>query len=255
MPRDEVATAVLLEPLKRVGALRRLREGPASRGELQDELDVSRATLHRIATFLDEEGLAVETDGDLALTTVGREVAAAAAAYEQRVGTARRLAPLLNEVDLDALPVGLDVTLLDEAEVVRPKPGQPGLPSQRVVDAVERAGRVRGLAPVVLPIYVEAFHRAILDGMATELVFAPDAVEGLDESYAEKFHEALATDRLDVFVHEAVPFGLYLTPERVGIAGHDGDGVVQIVVEGDDEALRSWAERVYRHYRDDATPA
>lgn len=252
MPPDEVDQEVLLEPLKRVGAFRRLREGPASRAELQEELGVSRATLHRVATFLQEEGFAVESDEGLELTPVGQETADAATEYEERVGTARRLAPLLNALDLDALPVPLDVELLSDVDVELPKPGQPGRPAQRVVDAVEDADRVRGIAPVVLPIYVEAFYREILDGLETELVIAPDVVDGLDEAYTDKFQEALETGRLDVYVHEDVPVGLYLTADVVGLVGYDGADVLQVVVEANDEALREWAEETYEHYRSES---
>lgn len=253
MPADEVDTEVLLEPLKRVRALERLLEGPATRGELQDELDVSRATLHRVATFLKDEELAETTGDDLTLTTVGREVATAAVEYAERVGTARQLAPLLNELDLDALPVPMDPQLLADADVVLPKPGQPGRPAQRIADAVEGADRIYGIAPVVLPIYVEAFHRGILDGMETELVLATDVIEGLDETYADKLQEALETGRLDVYVVDDLPLGLYVTPETVGIVGYDEDDVLQIVVESPSEAVRTWADEVYEAYRSGAT--
>lgn len=253
MPADEVDLEVLLEPLKRVRALERLLAGPATRGELQDELDVSRATLHRVATFLQEEELAEAVDEGLALTTVGRAVANAAIEYEERVATARKLAPLLNAIHPDGLPVPLDPQLLSDADVVLPKPGQPGRPAQRIVDAVEGADRIRGTAPVVLPIYVEAFHREILDGMETELVLATDVIEGLDEAYAEKFQEALATGRLDVYVVDDLPFGLYVTPDIVGIVGYDDEDVLKIVVESRSEAIRSWAEEVYEAFRSGAT--
>lgn len=254
MPADEVDPDLLLEPLKRVRAFQRLLEGPATRAELQEELDVSRATLHRVATFLREEDLAAESDDGLALTTVGREVATAAVRYADRVGTASQLAPLLNEIDLDALPAPLDPKRLADAEVVRPKPGQPGRPAQRVVDAVEGADRVRGLAPVVLPIYVEAFYREILDGTETELVLAPDVIDGLDETYTDRFREALETGRLDVHVVDELPFGLYITPRMVGVVGYDEDDVVQVVVESRSDAVREWAEEVYDAYRSAATP-
>lgn len=254
MPSQDPDTELLLEPLKRVRAFERLLAGSATRRELQDELDVSRATLHRVATFLTDEELAEETDEGLTLTAMGREVATAAVEYVERVGTAGKLAPLLNEIDLEALPSPLDPELLSDARVVRPKSGQPGRPAQRIVDAVEDADRIRGLAPVVMPIYVEAFHREILDGMDTELILAPDVIEGLDEAYADKFQEALGTGRLDVSVVDELPLGLYITPETVGIAGYDADDVLQIVVESQSSDVRSWAESIYEAYRSSATP-
>lgn len=244
----------VLEPVKRAAVFEALIGDQRTRSELEDRLDVSPATLHRIVTFLTEEDLAVETGDGLELTSVGRLVAEEVTGYVDRMTTARKLAPLFNTTDLAALPTEPDLELFRDARVALPKPGQPQRPAQRVVDLIEDAERVRGLGPVVLPIYVEAFHREIVDGMATELVIDPNVAGGLEESYADQFAEALATGNLDMWLHEGLPFGLVLTPETVGLIGYDEDDVLRIFVESDDDRLRAWAEEIFESYRDEGTP-
>jgi predicted transcriptional regulator len=242
-----------LEPVKRVAVFEALLGGTPTRTELGEQLDVSRATLHRIVSFLTEADLAVETDDGLALTSHGRLVGEEVTGYVDRVTTARELEPLVSAVDLSALPAEFDLALFRNAQVVLPKPGQPQRPAQRIVELVEGADRVRGLGPVVLPVFVELFHREILDGMTVEMVIEPDVVEGLEEAYAEQFDAATATGNLDVGLHDALPFGLVLTADAVGLIGYDEDDVLRAVVESEDDDLRAWATTLFETYRESAT--
>lgn len=254
MGGDATDGEFVLEPVRRAGVFEELLVGPRTRSELGEQLDVSRATLHRIAQFLKDNDLARETDEGLELTTLGRVVATAVTDYVDRATEARRLSPLLNVVDPSSAAVEFDLSLFEDATVTLPKPGQPGRPAQRVVDIVEDAEWVRGFGPVVIPIYVEVFHREILDGMSTELIVAPDVVEGLERAYAEKFAEAAETGRLDMWRHDDLPFGLFITPTVVGVAGYDDDDVLRVVVDGEGDRLKEWAEDVFETYRDDARP-
>lgn len=243
----------VLEPVRRAAAFERLRSGTATRAELQDHLDVSRATLHRIVTFLRDNDLLVETDDGLELTTLGELVAEEVTGYVDRMTTAEDVAPLVNGVDESGLPASLDLELFRETSVTRPKPGQPQRPAQRVVDLVEAADSVRGFGPVVLPIYVEVFTREIEAGTEAELLVEPSVLDGLEEEYAEDLEAALSTGRLDVYVADSLPCGLLLTPDTVALLGYDDDGVLRVLVEGDDDTLRAWAEDVYESLREEAT--
>lgn len=253
MTNDRAEESFLLEPVKRVAVFEALLAGPSTRSDLGEELDVSRATLHRIVTFLDDEALIEERDGTLSLTSLGEVVAGEVTSYVDRMSTARNLAPLLNGIDLDAVPATFDLALFEDARATRPKPGQPQRPAQRVVEMVEEADHVKGFGPVLLPIYVEVFHREILDGTETELLIEPDVVEGLEGVYAEKFEEALETGDLAISVHEHLPFGLVLTPDAVGLLGYDEEEFLRILVESTDETLREWAEDVFNQYAAEAT--
>lgn len=254
MAFGELEEALAIEPIRRVSVFDRLLEEPATRSELQEDLDVSRATLHRIATFLTDNGLAVEGDQGLDLTGAGHVVGTAAVDYVASVRTATELDALLNVMDVDHLPVDLDLDVLRDASVVRPQPAQPALPAQRVIEIADASDRLRGVSPVVLPSYVEVFYRNVLDGVETELILSRQAVEALEESYPAQLSEGIRTEQLDLLVADAVPFGLLLTPSRSAIAVYDEEGVLRLLVESDSEAFDAWVRDVYAEYRSASEP-
>lgn len=245
---------LLIEPVRRVAAFERLADGPTTRADLQEELGVSRATLHRVVTNLVDADLAVERDGDVVLTPLGAEVADAVVDYADRVGTAERVAPLLNSVEPAELPVPMPADVFAGADVLRPAPSQPQRPVQRVLSAIRAADTMRAMAPVVLPAYVDAVHGAILDGRSCKLVVETGALDVLVDTYGERFASATDTGQLDVLVHDRIPFGLLVTDESVCVVAYDEEGVLQAAVAGDDDRLRSWAEDCYQQYSSTAEP-
>lgn len=241
--------AFALEPVRRATALRRLRDGPTSRAELQAALDVSKATLHRIVRRFADAGIVEETDDGVGLTGAGRAVADAVDNYLVRMDAVRRLGPLLNGLPSD---VDLDVALFADAEVVTPSPGHPQRPVQRVVDFIEEASSLRATAAVVLPIYVEVLHREVTEGMAAELVVSPAVVEALREGYPDRFAEALESGTLVLLVHDAVDVGLALADGRALLVGSEA-GAPRVAVVTDRPAAVDWTERRYAGLRDEAT--
>lgn len=250
MGDDRSDDAFSLEPVRRATTLRRLRDGPTSRSELQAALGVSKATLHRIVRRFADAGIVEETDEGVGLTGAGRATADAVDRYLDRMAAVRRLAPLLNGLPSD---VDLDVALFADAEVVTPTPGHPQRPVQRIVDFIEEASSLRATAAVVLPIYVEVLHREVTGGMETELVVAPAVVEALREGYPDRFAEALDSGTLAVLVHDAIDVGLALADGRALVVGSEA-GATRAAVVTEQPAAVDWAERRYASLRDEATP-
>jgi predicted transcriptional regulator len=215
---------------------------------------VSKTTLHRIVEFLREYDLVEERDRELALTPLGRVAADEVSGYVERMTTARRIEPFLNNVALDAPEYDLDVDLFRDATVTLPKPGQPQRPVRRVMDLVAEADELRGFGPVLLPIYVEVFHREIKDGMQTELLLDQNVFEGLRSEYPEKLRESVETGSLEVLVHDGLPFGLVLSEEAIALLGYDDEGVLRVLLEDDSADLLAWGEDVYEAYREQAEP-
>lgn len=246
-PRD-LDEPFVVEPIRRVAALRRLTEGPAPRGELEAELDVSKATLHRIVTGFVDAGFVQETDAGVALTGAGREVAAGVERYLEHMALVCRLKPLLNGLPSD---LDFDIAAFDDAEVVTPSPGHPQRPVQRVVDFVESATSLRATASVVLPIYVEVLSRKVIAGMNTELVLAPAVIEALTAEYPERFTAALEAGTLEVLVHEDIDIGVALDGER-GLVVVGAGGGSQVMAVSDQPDAVQWVESVYESYRSEA---
>lgn len=80
-------------------ALSVLADGPRHREALQEEIGVSKTTCHRIIRAFDEQGLIRRTDDGYALTLFGQLVAQQAARFDDRLDTATRLRPLLDEFE------------------------------------------------------------------------------------------------------------------------------------------------------------
>lgn len=243
-----------IDVVRREAVLSALTDGPRERADLGEALDLSKSTLHRIATRMGELGVLEETDEGLALTPEGIVIAREVERFTDRVATARQLGPLLNNIDADALPVSLDIDLLQKGTVTLPKPGQPQRPVQRVVDFVEASDEVRGFGPVLLPIYVQVFHREILDGMETVLVLEEPVAMGLMEEYPEKLEEAVATGRVGFALHDELPFGLLVSDERVALIGYDDEDVARVFVESDDPDFYDWGRNVFETVHDAADP-
>lgn len=252
MSGDRGDEEFVLEPVRRATVFEALLTEPRTRSDLQEKVGVSRATLHRIVKFLEDTDLAQETDDGIVLTSLGQVVAQAVTEYVDRVTEARRLSPLLNLVNLSSDHFELDLSLLADTTVTLPQPGQPQRPAHRVVELVEDAEWAWGFGPVVLPIYVDVFHRKILDGMHTRLVVEPDVITGLEQSYAEKFTEASETGNLEMRIHDDLPFGLLITHDAVAIIGYDEDGFIRVIVDGDRDRLQTWADDVFESYFDNA---
>lgn len=246
----ELDESFVVEPIRRVRALRELVDGPASRHELETELDVSKATLHRIVKGFVEAGFVQETDDGVVLTGAGREAAAAVERYLDRMALVARLEPLLRGLPPE---YDLDIAAFADAEIVTPTPGHPQRSVQRVVDFVESAPSLRATAAVVLPIYVEVLSREITAGMETELVVTPAVIEALEAEYPDRFAEALEAGTLEVLVHNAIEVGLALAPERALIVVPREGGTQVAAVTGRDEAVE-WIRSVYEHYRAEAEP-
>lgn len=240
----------LVEPIRRARALGRLSQGPAKREELGDELDVSKATLHRIVKGFADAGFVRETDAGVELTGAGREAAAAVERYRDRMATIERLEPLLN-----GLPTSLEFELgwFADAEVVTPTAGHPQRPVQRVVDFLKEASSLRATSAVVLPIYVEVLSREIEAGKDTELVVAPAVIETLRTEYPERFAEALESGTLEVVVHDDIEVGLAIDDGRALIVGAR-EGVTEVVVVTERPAALDWIETVYEQYRATGEP-
>lgn len=247
---DGADTEFAVEPIRRAPVLERLRDGPATRAELQDALDVSKATLHRVVRGFVDAGLVAETDAGVELTAAGRAAADAVGTYLERMAATRRLGPLLNR-----LPAGidLDVAAFADAEIVTPSEGQPQRPVQRVIDFVEGAAEIRGTGAMVLPIYVEVLTREITDGMATELIVSSTVIEALRTEYPDRFDAAMASGNLTLLVNDDIPVGVALDDERALVVGTQA-GVAQVAVVAEHPAAVDWAEAAYERIRRAASP-
>lgn len=254
---EEAETDRLVQVLRYHPVFEALRREPLERRELEDRLGVSRATSHRYVRSLAEIGL-IEKAGDAyRLTRLGEDVAAAVAAYDRAVRPRLRLAPLARAASGVSPP--LDVEAFLDATVTSADHGDPYAPLTRFVSLVQETGSLRGINTCrIAPTYMEEFQGRILAGMETELIDLPGIIEDIMEHYPEKCVEVCVSGNLTPLVHPAdgaLPFGLVLFDDRVGVGLFDGTtGTLRTFVDTADRAARAWASELYAAYRGESAP-
>ncbi|MFB6308418.1 MAG: helix-turn-helix transcriptional regulator, partial [Haloarculaceae archaeon] len=189
--------------------LAELIDEPLSKPALVDRLDVSRSTVDRAITELEELGLVSQTDSEYRATQPGKCVYRAYRDYLDQIRDVSRAEDVLDDLPPEA---DVDPRVLAGAEILRSGPFAPGEPVEDIVERVTSARRLRGAGPVVLPGYVDAVRDAVReDGLAVDLVITPWAGDAFDGDYSRDYGTLTATD--GVHLHESnrsVPYGLWI---------------------------------------------
>ncbi|WP_137287480.1 helix-turn-helix transcriptional regulator [Halorussus salinisoli] len=252
MTKDTELHDVIRTVVKRAAFLDRLTDGPTSKRDLRDELDLSRSTVYKAVRELEAHGLVAETDEGTRLTLVGRLLADRYREFETHVTGVSDNESLLSVLPDDA-PVTTDLVL--GAETVLAERHAPTRPVAHIEELVRSADSVFGVVPVVLPQYVDLFHEELVsEGLTADLVMEAPVVEYLREEHADRFEEALATGRLSIRrTDETLPFGLIATEnEGLVLIGYEEGGELRGILLNDTQAALDWGERVFRSYWDRA---
>jgi len=247
-------TALLTELVRRAPVFEALREEALDRRDLQDRLDCSKPTVHRIVTSLGEKGLVRRENGEFELTPLGATIAEPLGRFEGEVEAAIALRPVLARLLEEPIP--FDLTAVADARVTRAEPGDPYKPVNRFASLVADSDTLRGFDTTTLaPIHVESIHRRICDGMTTEIVYHPAAITDILTTDPDRGTEALDSGNLSLWTHEDLPCGLAVFDDRVGIGGYDEEtGMLSVFVDTDDPDAREWALALFEHYKQEADP-
>lgn len=251
---DRIGTDELVDIVRHEPALEALLAGPKDRRELEAELGVSRATSHRLMRWLGEQGMATKIDGRFQLTGYGQSVAEELLRFERNVVTSARLAPLLESVCSDHQEFVLEP--FADATVTTATPDDPYRPVNRFVSLAHESSTLRGFNTThMIPLGMDALTGQLFEATETEIIYLPSVIETLFEAYPERAAEAVEQGHLRLRTREALPYGLAIFDDRVGIGGYDEQtGAMTVFVDSETAMAREWAERVYAVYRDRSEP-
>ena len=252
---SEAETDRLIQLLRHGPVFAELRRGALERRELETKLGVSRATSHRYVRTLEDMGLIEKENGVDRLTGIGEEISTAVAAFDDEGRTKLRLAPMMET--LRGIDPPIDVAAFDDASVVGVEYGDPYAPLTRYVSLVQNTETIRGINTCrIAPTYMEEIQGRILDGMETELIDLPPILSDIMDRYPEKCVQVCVSGYLTLFVYgsdRALPFGLVLFDERIGIALFDDrTGSLETFVDTNNSEAVEWANIVYDRYRADS---
>jgi predicted transcriptional regulator len=254
MSRDMVldVAGVLLHRLDTVD---QLLDEPLDKRDMVDVLGVSRATVDRAVRELEVLNLIEYRDGVYQVTSVGEITADRFFQFMDTVDVAMELQEFLRWVP--AAEFDIDLTLLAEAELFLPEPGDPWSMVNHHAQAMEKMDTCRAILPLTGQHAMEAAYERVTDaGASFETVVTPSVAEQFQSTpvYARLIEEMVATGRVHVFVYEGtIPYFLGVFADRIQI-GVDENGEPRALLETKNEDVYEWAEDVYQQYKDEAEP-
>lgn len=248
---DVLRTAIERRPLFRVLQ----GDGGATRNDVQEALDVSRSTAHRIVKRFERMELIAQENGQYTLTPLGEVVAEETRRATDTVAVARRLSPLLET--LQETRERVDLSAFDEATVTVPEPGDPYRPMRRLVSLVDDASRIREFAPTAPePAYQSRLLERTRNGLRAAVIYPASVVERVrTEMNTDLEHTLTGGDRFALRVGYLPGFRLVIADEHVYLGGYnDNSSQLRLVADTDKRDAVEWARRVFRNHWRAATP-
>ncbi len=242
--------AFLIEVVRRGTLLSALKSEPASSSELASRVDLSRSTIHRATDSLAERDLIEKSDGTFRLTTYGEVVAEELIDFRELMAAIRLLKPFLSYVDVPNFPIEDFI----DAVVIEPKPRQPHYTVHNIMKLIEETEYLRAFSSVISPFYVDIARREMLNGMRAEAIFDVETMDIILSEYNEPTEETIQTGRFDVYVHDEIPFELFIFDEKIGLAAHDENGIARVLVVSSSPGAINWGEQLYEEYLAEARP-
>lgn len=215
---------VIQSMARRGDLLATLRDGPMGKQSLVAALPVSRSTVDRAVRDLESAGLVTRESGAVRLTLAGR---LALEEYEDLHEGITGLKSALGVIDPVPPDSDLDLAVFRGAEVVRSQRHAPHEPVEALKDVLREASRIRGVAGVVLPDYVDLYSTQIIEeGAEVDLVVSEPVLETLVIEYRQALEASLSTGRLRLGeVADSPPFS--------AIIAETDEPVLSLVVYGD----------------------
>lgn len=245
--------AYLARSKNRLEILETLATGPHTSREVEEATGVSRSTLERITSELQQREWAMRTtDGEYVLTDTGERFATETGRYVAAIEAVESLGEAVAWLPTEELTVGLEH--FREATVWGPKPNDVAAADTRIIDRMRRSDDFACLSNTAGTVGLETeLMEGFSEGrLAVEHVITPGelAIYLDDAGRAARWKEYVEAGA-DVYCHEGrIPCNLVLVDEAVFL----GDRRLDVVglVESTNDTVRSWAGDVFETYRDEA---
>lgn len=245
----------LADSVYRSAVLAELRDGPRVRAELSTDTGASSATLSRILRAFEDRDWIVRVGQHYELTPPGVLIAVGFDDLLHRLEMERKLRGIWRLLPAELLK--LDPEWMMETTITLPSKYNPLAPMDRAATMEYEAARSRVLTHALPDPCLNAHRHGIAAGThRLEAVISRDVARTVAEtSHATWICDALATDRLDLFVTDAdVPYVIGINDDTVYFGIDDERGAPLALIETTDQTLLAWAEWTFETYRRDANP-
>lgn len=240
-PLDQIRFLASSE--NRVQVLTHLRDVPADREDLSDQLGISRSTLSRVLTGLEGRHWIEQHGSECEITPLGACFADEFTSLVEAVETMQKFEGVVDYLPIDE--VDFELTRLRDATVTTPTQTDPGAPLRRAKELLDEADEFRFLTNTVVSSLAEYLREQTVEGELTlEGVITRDlldAVRGSPE-FVEPTEEMIESGRAAFYCYDGtVSRTLGIADETIAsITRIDPDGYQRAQVETEDRHVCSW---------------
>lgn len=228
-------------------------DGCLSRANLRDRFDVSRTTVGRNITALEDRELIRRTNGGYVATHTGKAVAASFGDLVETVEVTTKLESIVQWLPDEGFDP--DIASLADVELTLAGEGDPYAPVNRHEESLRAIEEGRALLAVTGLSPMRTLAERVEEGATFEAVVEPDVAETFrsNPSYADCYETLVDTGRFALSVaDEPIPYSVVLLDDTVQVGLEDDDGLPRALLESDSAALREWGIAVYERYERDA---
>lgn len=237
----------LIEVLsRRHEILRAVLDDPKGRHVLVDDLDVSKSTVYKGVSQLQERGLVRSTSNGLRPTLYG---IVALERYDELARTAD-----LGQLLADLPPETIEPSALVGAEAVVPDRRSVDRHLARLERIFQEAESIRGFSPAVSPEQTTIFHdRTTSDGLEAEYVLPTEIVDHLHRVDPAGLEETVAAENVVFYQTDRdMRISLFLATSSDGTEvciGLGEEGVATGLIVNDTAESRRWAEAEFERLK------
>lgn len=235
----------------RVELLRATAARTHDRDELESLLGISRVTLSRLLSDLEERGWITREDNGYRTTAVGDAVNADLETLIETVATGRKLQEVFRWIPIDEL--GLDLRAFADADLIRPDRIKIGSVIHHHVERIKATKRFDGLIDAIEPIGAQAYYEGTTqDRMKSRIVLTTTAYDELnaDERMSGWMSDVLESGSKVIKYEGEIPISVLILDDMAMFFLVDQDGVHGLL-ESENEAVLEWA----REYIDEHSQA
>lgn len=252
-PIDDIAFLTRSET--RVGVLRAVEAESRTRRELATVTETPKSTLSRTLGELEERGW-IERNGRVyELTTAGSLVVERLVPFLRTVTVLQKLGDTVELLPLDETE--LDVQHLADAKFVTPTEMVPTAPFDYGIEQLQESSRFRCVARTAPPRYVEAIHTGVVTCRFTaDCVLGGTYLDDIGDDHESKewWREIADSSSTVRRYEEPISFVLLVLDETVHLWLCDGEGESQGIVESENPAMLTWANKTVDRYLEQARP-
>ena len=254
-PLDDIA--YLVGSRNRVRVLRFLGAERADRRTIHEETGISRATLSRVLSGLEERGWITQRGSECAITPIGELLVDEFTSFVDAVGTIQRLEGAIEYLQLDE--IGVDLSHLRDAVITTPNQHDPSATLRRATELVREADEFRFLTNAVASPTAEALGEQTVRGELSFVGVITDALfEAIRSSpeFSAMTREMIESGRAEFYRYDGtVSQTLGLADGTLAVMTQiGGNGNLHAQIETDDKTVRQWVASTIEEHRPRAEP-